>query len=140
MMMSAFDPEHDHLLLFDGVCHLCDGLVRFIISHDPDSRVVFAPIQSALGQRLYAEHGLDPAAPHTMLFVTPHGAFQAGSAGIEIARRLGGWWRVALVLRMVPRSLRDWAYAFVASRPYRWFGREDACILPTPELNARLRA
>lgn len=137
--MSSYDPAHDHLLLFDGVCHLCDGLVRFIVRHDLDSKVVFAPIQGDLGRRLYAEHGLDPTAPHTMLFVTPRGAFQASSAALEIARCIGGWWNLAIIFKIVPRSLRDSVYSFVASKRYSWFGRHDACIMPTPQLNARLR-
>jgi predicted DCC family thiol-disulfide oxidoreductase YuxK len=137
--MAAYDPEHDHLLLFDGVCHLCDGGMRFIVRHDPQARIAFAPIQSTLGQRLYAEHGLDPAAPNTMLFVTPKGSFQASNAAIELARRLGGAWAWAAVFKVVPRPLRDAAYAFVASNRYRWFGKDDVCIMPTPDLKARLR-
>ncbi|MBL9133257.1 MAG: thiol-disulfide oxidoreductase DCC family protein [Verrucomicrobiaceae bacterium] len=136
--MPLHDPERDLLLLFDGVCHLCDGSVRFLVRHDRHARLKFAPIQSELGQKLYRQHGLDPAEPHTMLFITPRGAFSASSAVIEIARALGGIWSLAVMLKAIPRPLRDAAYLFIARNRYRWFGRHEACLLPTPELRARM--
>lgn len=136
--MPTYDPSRDHLLLFDGVCHLCDASVRFIVKHDPHGIVKFAPIQSPLGSRLYAQHGLDPAAPSAMLFLTPRGTFKASDAGLEIARALGGWWKLALVFKPLPRSLRDAVYDFIARNRYRWFGRDASCMMPTPELKARM--
>ncbi|WP_395751067.1 thiol-disulfide oxidoreductase DCC family protein [Prosthecobacter sp.] len=137
-MVSHYDPSHDHLLLFDGVCHLCDNSVKFILKRDPGGKIKFAPIQSALGSRLYTEHGLDPAAPNAMLFITPRGAFKASDAALEIARTLGGVWKLALVFKLLPSVLRDAAYYIIARNRYRWFGRDDACMMPTPELRARM--
>lgn len=136
--MPHYDPSHDHLLLFDGVCHLCDASVRFILRHDPTGRIKFAPIQSPLGSRLYTQHGLDPAAPNAMLFLTPRGAFQASDAALELARTLGGMWQLALIFKPLPRVLRDAAYYFIARHRYRWFGKDDSCLLPTPALQARM--
>ncbi|HCN28087.1 MAG TPA: hypothetical protein DIT64_04770 [Verrucomicrobiales bacterium] len=126
-----------NLLLFDGVCHLCDSTVQFVLRHDTSGRIHFCPIQSETGSRLYREHGFDPAAPHTMLLLTPDGALRESDAAIEIARLLGGIWRLALVLKIIPRPLRDAAYRFIASRRYRWFGRHGACLVPLPEWRAR---
>lgn len=136
--MPHYDPSHDHLLLFDGVCHLCDASVRFIVKRDPAGRIKFAPIQSALGSGLYAQHGLDPEAPNAMLFLTPRGAFKASDAALEIARTLGGVWKLALVFKPLPRVLRDAAYDFIARNRYRWFGKDAACMMPTAELKARM--
>lgn len=136
--MSPYDPNCEHLLLFDGVCHLCDTSVRFVIRHDPAGRIKFAPIQSPLGRELYTRHGLDPEAPNAMLFLTPRGAFRASDAALEIARTLGGAWKLALLFKPLPRALRDAVYYFIASNRYRWFGRDDACMMPTPELKARV--
>lgn len=136
--MPSYQPDADHLLLFDGVCHLCDGTVKLLLSLDREAQLKFAPIQSALGQRLYREQGLDPESPHTMLLVTPRGAFQASDAVLELARVLGWPWRLAAALKLVPRAVRDVAYHFIAQRRYAWFGREEACLLPSPELRARL--
>ncbi|MBE7498595.1 MAG: thiol-disulfide oxidoreductase DCC family protein [Verrucomicrobiaceae bacterium] len=136
--MASYDPSHDHVMLFDGHCHLCDGTVRLLLRLDRHARLKFAPIQGLLGQKLYRQHGLDPDEPHTMLLVTPDGAFQASSAAIECGRVLGGVWKLALVFKLVPRPLRDAAYAFLARNRYRWFGRHESCQLPTPGLRARM--
>ncbi len=136
--MSHYDPSHDHLLLFDGVCHLCDAGVRSIIGRDPAGKIKFAPIQSPLGRELYTQHGLDPAAPNTMLFLTPRGAFKASDAALEIARTIGGIGRLAILFKPLPRALRDAAYYFVARNRYRWFGKDESCMMPTPELRARM--
>lgn len=133
-MKSAL-PQN--LLLFDGVCHLCDGVVGFLLPRDPAGRLHFCSIQSALGSRLYREHGLDPERPDTLLLLTSRGAFRRSDAVLEIARLLGGAWRVLFFLRVVPRPLRDAAYDALARRRYRWFGRAPACLLPRPEWRDR---
>ena len=136
--MPHYDPSHDHLLLFDGVCHLCDASVRFIVRRDPTGKIKFAPIQSPLGSQLYTQHGLDPAAPTAMLFLTPQGAFKASDAALEIARTLSGPWQLALVFKPLPRALRDAFYDLIARNRYRWFGKDESCMMPTAELKARL--
>lgn len=136
--MPNYDPSRDHLLLFDGVCHLCDASVRFILRRDPMGKIKFAPIQSPLGRELYTQHGLDPAAPNAMLFLTPTGAFRASDAALEIARTLGGAWQLALLFKPLPRPLRDAAYYFIARNRYRWFGKDESCMMPTPELKERM--
>ena len=135
--MSRYEPALDHLMLFDGVCHLCNASVRFILRHDRAGRIRFASIQSPLGHSLCACYGLDPEAPAAVLFLTPAGAFMAGDAVLEIARALGGWWKIALVLKAVPHGQRDALYHFVARHRYRWFGREESCMLPTTNLLER---
>jgi len=136
--VPSYDPSRDHLLLFDGVCHLCDASVRFILRHDPHGKIKFSPIQSPLGSQLYAQHGLDPAAPSAMLFLTPRGAFKASDAALEIARTLGGPWQLALVFKPLPHALRDAAYDFIARNRYRWFGKDESCMMPTAELKERM--
>ncbi len=133
--MKSEIPQN--LLLFDGVCHLCEGVVGFLLPRDPAGRLHYGSIQSALGSRLYREHGLDPERPDTLLLLTPHGAFQRSDAVLEIARLLGGAWRLLLLLKLLPRPLRDAAYDALARRRYRWFGRAPACLLPRPEWRDR---
>lgn len=126
-----------HLLLFDGVCHLCDGAVQFILRHDQQDKIHFASIQSELGSRLYREHGLDPDTPQSMLLITPDGVLQESDAALEIARLLGWPWSLAGLLRLIPHFLRDPVYRFIASHRYQWFGRHDHCMLPKPEWRQR---
>lgn len=136
--VSQYDPSRDHLLLFDGVCHLCDASVRFILRRDLTAKIKFAPIQSPLGRELYAQHGLDPEAPSAMLFLTPCGAYKASNAALEIARSLGGVWKLALIFKTLPHALRDAAYYFIARNRYHWFGKEETCMVPTAELKGRV--
>ena len=136
--MPHYNPSRDHLLLFDGVCHLCDACVRFIVRRDPLGKIKFAPIQSPLGSQLYTQHGLDPAAPSAMLFLTPRGVFKASDAALEIARTLGGLWQLALIFKLLPCALRDDVYDFIARNRYRWFGKDESCMMPTPELKERM--
>jgi len=133
-----YDPSRDHLLLFDGVCHLCDASVRFILRRDPMGKIKFAPIQSPLGRELYTQHGLDPAAPNAMLFLTPTGAFRASDAALEIARTLGLPWKLALLFKPLPHFLRDTTYDLIARNRYRWFGKDESCMIPTTELKERM--
>ena len=138
--VTDLPPDCECVLLFDGLCHLCDGGVRFVVAHDQAERIHFAPIQGELGRRLYAAHGLDAEAPNTMLLVTREQVFRASDAVIEIARRLGGAWKLAVLGKVIPRGLRDAAYFFVARNRYQWFGKHETCLMPTPGLRRRMLA
>jgi len=135
--MSDTGPVWTHLLLFDGVCNLCDHSVQFVLRHDQRGSIRFCSIQSALGSKLYLEHGLDPDRPESMLLLTPAGAFARSDAALEIARLLGGWWRCALLLKVIPKKWRDRAYLMIARNRYRWFGRHEQCWLPRPKWRGR---
>lgn len=113
----------ERVVLFDGVCNLCNGLVQFIIRRDPHARFKFAPMTSF--------------ADDTMVLVEHGRRFVRSDAVLRIARQLRAPWPLLFVFIVVPRPLRDWAYDVVARRRYRWFGRRETCMVPTPELGAR---
>jgi predicted DCC family thiol-disulfide oxidoreductase YuxK len=138
--MSSEPRTWTNLLLFDGVCGLCIRAVQSILERDPEGRVRFASIQSDLGGQLYREQGFDPADPTSMVLLTPRGAFAHSSAAIELGRILGGRSRWLVLLKIIPRPLRDWAYRFVARHRYRWFGKKDQCMLPKPGWQERFVA
>jgi predicted DCC family thiol-disulfide oxidoreductase YuxK len=125
------------ILLFDGVCNLCSGAVRFVIRHDPGGRFRFAALQSEAGRRLLVQHGLPADALDTFVLIAGARCFTRSDAAIELARRLGGAWRGLALLRLVPRPIRDAAYGVVVRNRYRWFGRSESCMVPTPELARR---
>ena len=129
------------LILFDGVCNLCNGFVQFVIRHDPAGRFRFAALQSDAGQAVLAAHGFDAAAvatePDSVLLELDGRLYSHSGAVLRIARELGGPWRLLLAGYVLPRPWRDAAYRFVARHRYRWFGRQTSCWLPTPELKAR---
>jgi predicted DCC family thiol-disulfide oxidoreductase YuxK len=125
------------IVIFDGVCNLCSWSVRFIVRRDPEGRFRFAALQSDAGQRLLEEHGLDPGNMETVLLIKQGKMFARSDAALEIARELRGLWKVLAVFRIVPRGLRDWAYSVVARNRYRWFGKQEACLVPSEELRGR---
>ncbi|AHJ98640.1 thiol-disulfide oxidoreductase DCC family protein [Hymenobacter swuensis] len=127
------------IILFDGVCNLCNGFVQFVIQHDAAGRFRFAALQSAAGQELLRQHQLPaPTEPDSVVLLMEGQAYIHSAAALHILRGLAGGWRwLAQVGLWVPRPLRDAAYRFIARHRYRWFGRQDACWLPTPELRAR---
>lgn len=127
-------------VVFDGVCVLCSGWVRFLLKRDPARRFRFAAMQSNTGRALLTRHGIDPDDPVTFLLVDEGGAFTDSTAVLRIVMRLGGVWRLAGAFYAVPRALRDGLYRFVARRRYRWFGKRESCFVPTPETRDRFLA
>jgi predicted DCC family thiol-disulfide oxidoreductase YuxK len=123
------------VLLFDGVCTLCNGLVRFVIERDPAGRFQFAPLQSEAARRLLGK-AAQPLADSFVL-VEDDRLFTGSTAALRVARGLRFPWPLAYGLAAVPRPVRDWVYEVVARNRYRWFGRRDVCMVPPPELRSR---
>jgi predicted DCC family thiol-disulfide oxidoreductase YuxK len=125
------------IVVFDGLCNLCTGSVRFILAHEKSAALRFAPLQSAAGARLMREHGLDPRDAKTFVLVEGGRAYVKSDAAIRLAAYLRGAGKLLALLVLVPRPLRNWFYDIVARNRYRWFGRRDACMAPGPELAKR---
>lgn len=134
--MSDAAPAGD-IIVFDGVCLLCSGWVRFLLRFDHRQHYRFAAMQSANGRELLARHGLDPDDPVSFLLVTPTRTWTDSDAIVRVLTGLGGGWRVAHVLRLIPAMLRDPLYRVVARNRYRWFGRRDTCLVPDAALRER---
>jgi len=127
-------------ILFDGVCNLCNGFVQFVIRHDPEGRFRFAALQSEAARALLAAQGHPappPTDPESVLLLSGGRLYSHSTAVLRIARRLGGVWRLAVVGAVLPRAWRDALYRWVARHRYRWFGRQESCLLPTPALQSR---
>ena len=125
------------LIVFDGICHLCTGFVRFVIRRDREALFQFLPAQSPRGEALYARLGLKSGDWDSNLLVQNGRVYTELDAFIEIARRFGGLWRLMPILYVIPRPMRDWLYNRIARNRYRWFGKRAACYLPAPEWAAR---
>ena len=134
------EPTWTHLLLFDGVCNLCDQTVQWVLTHDRRGIIHFCSIQSELGSRLYKESGFDPAEPHSMLLITPEGRFAKSDAALQLARLMGRWLGWLSIFKIIPRPLRDLGYSFIARNRYRFFGKKEACLMPQPEWKARFHS
>jgi predicted DCC family thiol-disulfide oxidoreductase YuxK len=131
------------LLLYDGVCALCNGVVKFLLKHDSRDRFRYTPLQSGLGREVLARFDIHTFPDGVMLVtdaLTPKEHLYRRSDAVAVALQLlGGVWRVlGRLLGLVPRPLRDWGYGIVARFRYRLFGRYDTCPLPPPEQRSRL--
>ena len=131
------------IILYDGVCGLCNSLVQFLLKHDKSGRLRFASLQSDFAEKVLSRHGIDAKDLDTVHVVENYDqlgerVLQRSDAVLRAARELGGLWGAsASVARVVPRGLRDLVYRFVATNRYRMFGKYDACMLPDPNQRSR---
>ena len=125
------------IVLFDGVCNLCNGAVQFIIKRDKDEQFLFASLQSNFGKDQLRKSGLDPLSLQSILVIEGDSVFQRSDAALKIASHLDGVWSYFAVLRFVPKIIRDGVYNFIARYRYSIFGKQDSCMIPTAELKAR---
>ena len=126
------------IILFDGVCNLCNGAVQFIIKRDGGDRFRFASLQSELGRELCRARHIDTSQVDSIILIDPGVAYYITSdAALEIARELRGYGWMPWLLGWIPRGVRDAVYDLVARNRYRWFGKKDQCMIPTPELRKK---
>lgn len=121
------------IILFDGVCNLCNASVQWVLKHDHKNLFHFAALQSEYGALVLKRFGLEPGALDTVVLADETRVFTQSDAAIEVARRLGGFWALIVVFKVVPRPIRNAVYRWVSSNRYRWFGRQEKCLLPRPE-------
>ena len=133
-------PREDPVVLFDGVCNLCSGSVRFLIEHDSGATLRFAPLQSDVAGDLLDAVGLHDYDFDTIVLVEGEEYYTKSDAALRIARHLGRPWSLLWAFRYVPRLLRDAVYDIVASSRYAVFGRKEQCMVPTPEVRDRFLA
>jgi predicted DCC family thiol-disulfide oxidoreductase YuxK len=127
------------ILLFDGVCNLCNAVVRFVVARDRAGVFRFAALQSEVGARLLAEHGVEvpEGDPDSVVLIECGRAYVESTAALRAARYLAFPWFLLWPGLLVPRPIRDAIYRWIARNRYRWFGRRDQCMVPTPELRAK---
>lgn len=129
--MNRSDGEA--VIVFDGVCALCSGWVEFLLKRDRRQRYRFAAMQTPAGRELLQANGLDPDDPLSFLLIEGDAARTDSDAIVAVLTGLGGAWRAAAALRLLPRAVRDPAYRWLARNRYRWFGRKAVCYLPPVE-------
>jgi predicted DCC family thiol-disulfide oxidoreductase YuxK len=127
-------------ILFDGVCNFCNGSVNFIIDRDPEGYFKFAPLQSEIGQKLLAENGVDKSVTDSVVLIEDGKAYTHTTAALRISRKLSGYWSYFYGFIVVPSFFRDVIYRLFAKYRYKMFGKQEACMLPSPEVRARFLA
>lgn len=122
------------VILFDGVCNLCNASVQFVIRHDPRHHFRFASLQSEYGKKILAEHQLPPDDYGSFLLLEDGRLYKQSTAALRVARKLNAAWPLLYGFVIVPPFIRNAVYNFVARNRYKWFGKKEACWVPTPAL------
>ena len=140
--MALPDAETNPIVLYDGVCGLCNRLVQFILKRDVENRFRFASLQSDFAATLLARHGANSRDLDTFYVVIDHGQkneriLMRSDAILHVVKTLGGIWALAGTGRILPKTLRDAMYRLVARNRYRVFGKHESCMLPSPEHRAK---
>ncbi|MEB8328995.1 thiol-disulfide oxidoreductase DCC family protein [Flavobacteriaceae bacterium KMM 6897] len=130
--------ETKKIILFDGVCNLCNGAIQFIIKHDKDDNFRYAPLQSAIGRQYLQERNIDTTEIDSIVLIEPGIAYYTKAvAALKIGQAFGGAWKLVQVFEWIPESISNFFYDIIAKNRYNWFGKKDACMIPTPELKAK---
>ena len=131
-------PQNKKIILFDGVCNLCNSAVQFVIKHDKEDIFRFVALQSDLGQEILKYIGIDSASIDSIVLYEPGVAYYYKSdAGLQIAKSLKGLFSMSIILKIIPTRIRNYLYDYIARNRYKWYGKKESCMLPTPELKAK---
>ncbi len=125
------------VILFDGVCNFCNKTINFIIGQDKNKVFRFAPLQSEVAQRLLEKYDLPKANLDSFILIDNGKAYKSSTAGLKLYKKLPWYWKWTQIFWIVPRFLRDAVYNFIAKNRYKWFGKKEKCMVPTPELRDR---
>lgn len=136
--MNLTEEYSNHgLVLFDGVCNLCDSSVQFIIKHDKNDYFRFAALQSESGQKLLKEAGLPADFLETFVYCEEGKFYTESTAALRISKHLNGAWKLFYALLVIPSPIRNIFYRLVSKNRYKVFGKQEECIIPTPELKKK---
>ncbi|MFS4482011.1 thiol-disulfide oxidoreductase DCC family protein [Hyunsoonleella sp. 2307UL5-6] len=128
-------PQNKQLILFDGVCNLCNSSVQFVIKHDKNNQFMFTALQSEAGQKIINHFNIDTKKVDSILLFTPKkGIVSKSTAALKVASKLGFPINILSVFLIIPSFISNWVYDFIAKNRYKWFGKKEACMIPTPEL------
>ncbi len=134
-MTASEMPQTDNsIILFDGVCNLCNHTVRFVYQRDPQHHFRFAPLQSATGQALLKQYGIAENLDSVIL-IQAGNAYQKSDAALRIAQKLNKAWPLMGAFRLVPRIIRNAVYDTIGKHRYQWFGKTESCPIPPKGLN-----
>lgn len=126
-----------NVVLFDGVCNLCNRSVQILLKNDRKKQLSFGSLQSEKAKSLLIDHGIDPNQMNSIVFLKDEKAYTESDAVLHICKTIGGVWIIGYLFISLPRFIRNVLYRFIARHRYRWFGKRESCMLPSPELKNR---
>lgn len=135
---SLITQHYNNVILFDGVCNLCNSSINFVLDRDKKKKFIFASLQSNAGKELLEFHHIQQLEHYdSILLIKDHKIYKKSSAALEIAKGLSGGWKFFYVFKIIPRFIRDIFYDLIAKNRYRLFGKSDTCRVPEPEIKSR---
>jgi len=131
-------PVDKKIILFDGICNLCDAAVQFVIKRDKKDVFRFLAIQSDFGQEIIKFIGIDISKTDSIILYEPGKAYyHKAEAALKISKELGGIYSLLTIFTLLPKGISNIVYDFIARNRYKWYGKKDACIIPTPAIRAK---
>lgn len=131
-------PSPNCVIIFDGECNLCNGIVQFILKHNKQKNLLFAPLQGTYACTLLATHNIHPTTNYnTIYYYYNHTLYQKSTAALHIAQQLNMPYKMLYIFIIVPAAIRNYVYNYVAKNRYKWYGKQTSCYMPTPELTKR---
>jgi predicted DCC family thiol-disulfide oxidoreductase YuxK len=131
-------PVQKQLILFDGICNLCNSSVQYVIKHDKKNMFMFTALQSKVGQQIIKEYNIDTTKTDSILLYTPEvGISSKSTAALKIAYHLGFPNNLLCVFFIIPPFVRNYVYDYIAKNRYKWYGKKESCMIPTPELKSK---
>ncbi len=131
-------PKNKKIILFDGVCNLCDSAVHFVIQHDKKDVFRFVALQSELGQEIIIHIGINPVNIDSVILYEPGIAYYYKSAAaLQIAKNLGGFFHFGTIFKIIPVGISNQLYDYIAKNRYKWYGKKEHCLIPTEELKSK---
>ncbi|RLD27951.1 MAG: thiol-disulfide oxidoreductase [Bacteroidetes bacterium] len=128
-------PKHKKLILFDGVCNLCNASVLYVIKRDKSNVFVFASLQSSIGKQLIEKYDINSSLTDSiLLYESGQGISYKSTAALKITSKLTFPTNLLSVFLIIPSLFRDWVYDYIAKNRYKWYGKKDTCMIPTQEL------
>lgn len=130
--------KNQKLILFDGVCNLCDASVQYVIKHDKNNVFRYTALQSEVGQFIIKKFNVDTSKTDSILLYSPENTiFYKSTAALKIASKLGFPRNLMAIFLIVPTFIRNFVYDFIAKNRYKWYGKKEECMIPTPELKSK---
>ncbi|MBJ7882451.1 thiol-disulfide oxidoreductase DCC family protein [Gelidibacter salicanalis] len=130
--------KNKQLILFDGVCNLCNSSVQYVIKHDQQDIFRYTALQSEVGQEILEHYKIDTSKTDSiLLYSEENGIFYKSTAALKIASQLGFPRNIMVIFIIIPPFIRNWVYDFIAKNRYKWYGKKDECMIPTPELKSK---
>jgi predicted DCC family thiol-disulfide oxidoreductase YuxK len=132
-------PKDKELILFDGVCNLCNSSVLFVIKRDKKNKFLFAPLQGDVGKTITKHFKIDTELVDSIILYSPtkEKIYYKSTAALKVAKQLNFPTKLMALFLIIPAFIRNWVYDYVAKNRYKWYGKKDACMIPTPELKAK---